>query len=109
MPATPARTDHDSIDPLERTREPLLTRIDIGLALRMARNADPAAILAILAAAAGDLGATDIVLYLVDFGQTVLEPLPGFHAHAEVPVAEEVATTMAGRAFAQPAARDRCP
>jgi hypothetical protein len=76
-----------------------VTGIDMGLALRMARNVDPASIPAILAAAAGELGATDFVVYLVDFGQTVLEPLPDFHTHAEVSVTEKVATTMAGRAF----------
>jgi len=76
-----------------------MTRIDMGLALRMARNADPAAVPAVLAAAAGELGATDFVVYLVDFGQSVLEPLPDFHTHADLPTSEEVTTTMAGRAF----------
>jgi len=41
------------------------------------------------------------VVYLVDFGQTVLEPMPDRAAHAEVPVSETLATTMAGRAFTE--------
>ena len=44
-------------------------------------------------------GASDIVVYLVDFGQETLEPLPDRRPHAEVPESESVATTMAGRAF----------
>ncbi|HET9772013.1 MAG TPA: PP2C family protein-serine/threonine phosphatase [Acidimicrobiia bacterium] len=73
--------------------------VDLGLALRLARNADPASVPAALAAAAGPLGATDLVVYLVDFGQTVLEPVPDLRTHANVPLTEGVGTTMAGRAF----------
>jgi len=40
-----------------------------------------------------------VVVYLVDFAQTTLEPLPDRSTHAEVAKSEEVATTMAGRAF----------
>jgi serine phosphatase RsbU (regulator of sigma subunit) len=53
----------------------------------------------ILRTAARDMGASDIVVYLVDFEQTVLEPLPDRAAHADLPETEDVATTMAGRAF----------
>ncbi len=53
----------------------------------------------ILAKAAAGLGATDVVVYLVDFGQTVLEPMPDRTAHADVSRTESLATTMAGRAF----------
>ena len=53
----------------------------------------------VVAKAASDLGATDVVVYLVDFGQTVLEPLPDQSAHAELPETESVAGSMAGRAF----------
>jgi serine phosphatase RsbU (regulator of sigma subunit) len=48
---------------------------------------------------ASDVGATDVVVYLVDFAQSTLEPLPGRATHSELPCSEEVATTMAGRAF----------
>lgn len=48
---------------------------------------------------AAAFGAHDVVLYLIDFGQVTLEPLPDRHAHADVPESEAVATTMAGRAF----------
>jgi serine phosphatase RsbU (regulator of sigma subunit) len=74
-------------------------RLDLGAALRAAQRADPASIPDILLRAAGDLGATDIVVYLVDFAQTTLEPVPDRSPHADLPQSEEVATTMAGRAF----------
>jgi serine phosphatase RsbU (regulator of sigma subunit) len=45
------------------------------------------------------IGASDVVIYLVDFGQTVLEPLSDHISHRELPHSEEVASTMAGRAF----------
>jgi serine phosphatase RsbU (regulator of sigma subunit) len=54
----------------------------------------------ILAKAAAGFGATDVVVYLVDFGQTLLEPLPDRATHAEIPVTEGMAT-MAGRAFTE--------
>ena len=46
-----------------------------------------------------DLGATHVVIYLIDFAQTTLEPIPSRGAHPEVFQPEDVATTMAGRAF----------
>lgn len=53
----------------------------------------------ILAKAAAGFGATDLVVYLVDFGQTELRAMPDRAAHADVPTTESLATTMAGRAF----------
>lgn len=81
-----------------------MSPIDLGDALRATQLAAPASIPEIVAKVAGDLGATDVVVYLVDFAQTTLEPLPSFSGHADVPQSEEVATTMAGRAFV-----DQCP
>lgn len=49
--------------------------------------------------AAGEVNATDVVVYLVDFAQSTLEPMPDRRTHAELPKSEDVATTMAGRAF----------
>jgi len=51
-------------------------------------------------ALASTLGATDVVVYLIDFGQTSLEPIPDRSSHAELPRSEDVANTMAGGAFA---------
>ena len=76
-----------------------MATIDFGSAMRSARASNPAPIPAILAAAAAGVPATDLVIYLVDFGQTTLEPLPDGAPHAELPVTENVATTMAGRSF----------
>ena len=73
--------------------------IDFGEALRTGRDANPATTPDILARAASAIGATDLVVYLVDFGQTVLEPMPDRSAHPELAVTEGVTTTMAGRAF----------
>lgn len=75
--------------------------LDLATALRRARQSNPSAVPEILASAANDLGATDLTVYLVDFGQTTLEPLPDRSAHADVPARELVATTMAGRAFTE--------
>jgi serine phosphatase RsbU (regulator of sigma subunit) len=78
---------------------PFVSSIDFGEALRSARGANPASMPEILAKAGAGFGATDLVVYLVDFGQTVLEAMPDRSAHAEVSVTEALATTMAGRAF----------
>ena len=73
--------------------------IDYSAAFRSARDANPATTPQILANAASGFGATDLVVYLVDFGQTLLEPMPDQSAHAELATTESVATTMAGRSF----------
>ena len=76
-----------------------MTRLILGDALRAAQLADPASIPDVVLKVAGDLGATDVVVYLVDFAQTTLEPLPDRSNHAEVPHSEDVAGSMAGRVF----------
>ncbi len=73
--------------------------IDLTGALRMARGANPASMPAILARSAVDCGASDVVVYLVDFGQTMLEVMPDMSSLGPTPPSEAVATTMAGRAF----------
>ena len=57
----------------------------------------------ILADVAAAIGATDLTVYLVDFGQTTLEPIPARWARASSPPNEPVATSMAGRAFTEQA------
>jgi serine phosphatase RsbU (regulator of sigma subunit) len=74
--------------------------IDFGQALRAARDANPAAMPDILSRAASGFGATDVVVYLVDFSKTVLEPIPDRSAHADAPGTEALDATMAGRAYA---------
>jgi serine phosphatase RsbU (regulator of sigma subunit) len=59
----------------------------------------PGAVVDVLSAAARDAGATDVVAFVVDFEQQVLEPLPDRASHVELPMATPVAGTMAGRAF----------
>lgn len=83
--------------------------IDVRQVLWRARDADPASIPDIIAAAASGIDATDVVVYLVDFAQETLEPLPDRSAHADLPSSEDVGTTMAGRAFLrqEPIAADR--
>lgn len=53
---------------------------------------------AVVAAALAPVGGSDPVVYLVDFGHRVLMPLP-VRVAGPVPVEEDVATTLAGRAF----------
>jgi serine phosphatase RsbU (regulator of sigma subunit) len=86
-----------------------MSSLELGRALRAAHRADPASVTDVVQRVAGDLGATDVVVYLVDFAQTTLEPLPARSTHGEVPSSEEVATTLAGRAFVdqQAATADR--
>jgi serine phosphatase RsbU (regulator of sigma subunit) len=72
--------------------------LDLGVALRAAQSA-PESIPDIILRIARPLGATEVVVYLVDFAQTTLDPLPARAAHAEVPEQEPVIGSMAGRAF----------
>ena len=61
--------------------------------------AQPEAVTAAIESVGVTLGVSDVVVYLVDFGQTVLEPLGNHAPHAELPHSEDVVSTMAGRAF----------
>ena len=73
--------------------------MDLAAVLRAAQTADPSGVVDLLGVAAREIGAGDLTVYLVDFEQMVLEPLPDRSAHADLAHTEEVATTMAGRAF----------
>ena len=73
--------------------------MDLGRALHAARGADPASIPDVMRRMVSELGGTDVVVYLADFAEATLEPLPDRSVHADLPQSEEVATTMAGRAF----------
>jgi serine phosphatase RsbU (regulator of sigma subunit) len=76
-----------------------MSSLDLGAVVNAARDVDPAALPDVVGGLAAQLGATDVVLYLVDFAQVTLEPLPDRSAHVEVPHSEVVSDTMAGRAF----------
>jgi serine phosphatase RsbU (regulator of sigma subunit) len=71
-----------------------LTRI-----LRSNLVAQPDSVPATIESLGVDIGASDVVVYLVDFGQEFLEPLGNYSSHNELPKSEQVASTMAGRAF----------
>jgi serine phosphatase RsbU (regulator of sigma subunit) len=73
--------------------------MDVVPLLRALRESDPTEVVDVIAAMAASFGGTDVVAYLVDLGQHVLEPLPDRRAHGELPAAEEVEGTMAGRAL----------
>lgn len=73
--------------------------LDFSSVLRASQSAAPSAVVDVIAAAAHDAGATDVVAYLVDFEQQLLEPLPDRTSHVELPVTERVVSSMAGRAF----------
>jgi hypothetical protein len=72
------------------------------------RTASPTVITKVLGEAAAPLGATEIAVYLVDFEQVVLQPLALDLADTVLPE-EDVASTMAGRAFrsGQPVVAER--
>jgi serine phosphatase RsbU (regulator of sigma subunit) len=75
--------------------------LDLGRAIRLAHGADPASVPDVVLKVATTIGATDVVVYLVDFAQQTLAPLPTRRTHADLPMGEEVASTMAGRAFTE--------
>ncbi|HVF32320.1 MAG TPA: PP2C family protein-serine/threonine phosphatase [Acidimicrobiales bacterium] len=78
--------------------------LDLGAALRSAHDIDPASVPEVVLGVATELGATDVTIYLVDFAQATLEPLPDRRTHREIAHSEDVATTVAGRSFASGAA-----
>jgi serine phosphatase RsbU (regulator of sigma subunit) len=67
--------------------------------LRSHLLAQPDSVPAVIESVGVDIGATDVVVYLVDFGQQFLEPLGNYSSHRDLPHSEEVGSTMAGRAF----------
>ena len=73
------------------------------------QRANPTDVPDVMLSAAGELGAVDVVVYLVDFEQEVLEPLPDRSTHDELPQTEAVGTTIPGRVFLQhrPATAER--
>lgn len=73
--------------------------LDLGKALQTAQLADPGSVPDVIEAVAAGFGGSDVVVYLADFAQATLEPLPDRRPHADAPMSEDVATTMAGRAF----------
>jgi len=75
-----------------------------GAALRALSGASPTTVADTIAATAQAAGAIDIVLYIVDFEQTVLVPIPSTSVHVEAPVPEGVNGSMAGRAYTEQAA-----
>jgi len=76
-------------------------KLELGGLVRAMRRADPSDVADAMASAAASLGGADLVLYVVDFEQQVLEPLPNRSAHEELPHSEDVNSTVAGRAFLQ--------
>jgi serine phosphatase RsbU (regulator of sigma subunit) len=76
-----------------------MAQLNLTPLLRMNLNQQPAAGPAAIESAGAEFGASDVVTYLVDFGQLFLEPLGDYSSHNELPHSEEVASTMAGRAF----------
>src|SRR5580658_1419100 len=75
-----------------------MTGLDLTPLLR-STLAQPEAVPAAIESVGAKLGVSDVVMYLIDFGQTVLEPLGDHGPHKELSHSEEVASTMAGRAF----------
>jgi serine phosphatase RsbU (regulator of sigma subunit) len=76
-------------------------RIDLASVARALQAADPTDIPDVVSSAAGELGGTDVVVYLVDFDQQTLHPLPDRGAHDEVPCSEAVGGSIAGRVYQQ--------
>src|SRR3954452_12623024 len=75
-----------------------VSRLDIEFALRAAQDV-PDSIPEILRRAAAPSGVTEVIVYLVDFAHTTLEPLPDRNPHRGVARSEAVESSMAGRTF----------
>jgi hypothetical protein len=71
--------------------------LDLEATIADQREAHPDDVGDLLARAGVRVG-TDVTLYLVDFGQVVLQPVPSF-ADPQVVPEENVASSLAGRAF----------
>lgn len=65
----------------------------------MSGDADPASVPQVLRRAAAGLSAADLVVYLADFGQTVLEPIREHFGDPGLVTPEHISTTLAGRCF----------
>jgi serine phosphatase RsbU (regulator of sigma subunit) len=76
-----------------------MSELNLSKILRSNLSAQPDSVPATIESLGVDIGASDVVVYLVDFGQSFLEPLGNYSAHRELPKSEEVSSTMAGRAF----------
>ncbi len=69
--------------------------------IRVARQADPASASDALHSLVAAIGGTDLIVYLVDFEQKTLMPIPDRETHSVAPKPEEIASSMAGRAFTE--------
>lgn len=74
-----------------------MPQLDVTTALTGLRHSSPQHVVAALAEAAAPL-ARDVVLYLIDFEQEILQPLIDGSGH-EVILEEQVSSTLAGRAY----------
>ncbi|MHB1535114.1 MAG: PP2C family protein-serine/threonine phosphatase [Acidimicrobiales bacterium] len=74
---------------------------DYGEALRALHDLAPTAVADSLSGLAHSAGAVDVVIYLVDFEQAVLTPLPARGSHVSLPVGEPVSGSVAGCAFTE--------
>jgi serine phosphatase RsbU (regulator of sigma subunit) len=72
---------------------------DFGEVLWALHNQDPTAVMDSISGLAQAAGAVDVVIYLVDFEQAVLTPIPGRGAHVDLPGVEAVPGSPAGLAF----------
>jgi hypothetical protein len=73
-----------------------IVKLDISRAIL---GADPSDVPEMMVAVASEIGATNVVIYLVDFERRVLEPLSDHSTHSVLPQPEEVGASLAGRVF----------
>ncbi len=74
-------------------------RRPLGALLHATLSADPGELPELVASAVLPYQGTDVVVYLIDYQQVVLQPMADRLAHLELPLPQRVGDTMAGRAF----------
>lgn len=67
--------------------------------MRIAQHVDPTSVSETLQSLATALGGTDLVVYLIDFEQSALIPVPDHGTHSDAPLVEDVTSSRAGQAF----------
>jgi serine phosphatase RsbU (regulator of sigma subunit) len=74
---------------------------DFGSALRALHQLAPSDVVDSVTQLAGEIGAHDVTIFLIDFGQSALFPVPDRGVHVDSPIGIATEGTLEGRAFVE--------